>query len=128
VGRINVVALRSIVRHHVSSSPGRKLRDEENSYRLARRWRDEFLACADVAARDWCRDYLAAALAEPNSAEYQLALSSVFHLLRVRRRPPAEAVNGIETNLAREFAFWEESLEKDLKAEPERCSRTQFYP
>ena len=37
---VNVVALNSRVLHHVSASPGRKLRDEENTWRLVRRWRD----------------------------------------------------------------------------------------
>jgi O-antigen biosynthesis protein len=38
-GLENVVALRSRVLHHVSASPGRKLRDEQNSRRLVLRWR-----------------------------------------------------------------------------------------
>jgi len=54
-GLINAVALRSVVLHHVSASPGRKLRDEQNSYRLARRWRS--VLCGH-AARAWCHDYL----------------------------------------------------------------------
>ncbi len=39
-GRRHYVALRSEVRHHVSASPGRKLRDEHNTARLVRRWRE----------------------------------------------------------------------------------------
>jgi GT2 family glycosyltransferase len=36
----NYIALRSVVRHHISSSIGRKLRDEPNTRRLHQRWRE----------------------------------------------------------------------------------------
>jgi GT2 family glycosyltransferase len=55
-GRRNVVALRSRVRHHVSSSPGRKRRDEANTQSA-----DAALARPPghaLAARRWCADYL----------------------------------------------------------------------
>ncbi len=42
-GLTNYVALRSVVRHHVSASVGRKLRDEHNTARLHQRWRDFIL-------------------------------------------------------------------------------------
>jgi GT2 family glycosyltransferase len=50
-GLENVVALRSSVLHHVSSSPGRKLRDEENTRRLVLHWRRELAvaACRPIA-------------------------------------------------------------------------------
>ena len=81
-GRVNAVALRSVVRHHVSSAHGRKLRDEENSYRLARTWQREFVASAQHATREWCRDYLADMLATPRAAEYRLAFRAAAHALR----------------------------------------------
>ena len=113
IGRVNAVALRSVVRHHVSSSPGRKLRDEQNSYRLARRWRREFLNAGPNATREWCRDYLAGVLADPHWAEYPLALRACAYLARLRRQPPAEATAGVEANLAREFARWDEMFGPD---------------
>ncbi len=109
-GRTNAVALDSVIRHHVSSSPGRKARDEHNSHRLARKWRHDFIAAADHGTRTWCRDYLAHALAWPRSAEYRLALTALAYLARLRRRPPAAAVAGVEANLAREFSRWETLL------------------
>jgi GT2 family glycosyltransferase len=105
-GRVTVVALDSVIRHHVSSSPGRKLRDEENSYRLARRWRREFLADAADATRGWCRDYLRAALIAPKADEYALALRALMHASRLATRPPAAAALALESALAREFARW----------------------
>lgn len=109
LGRVNAVALRSVVRHHVSSSPGRKLRDEENSHRLARRWRAELVAAADAGCRTWCRGYLAAQLHEPRSAEYRLAVASLAFLAHLRG-PPREAVAAVAAGLEREFARWAEIL------------------
>ncbi len=107
VGRINAVALRSVVRHHVSSSPGRKIRDEENSFRLARRWHAELIAAADDGTRTWCQDYLLRSLTEPQSAEYRLALAACAFLGQLRRSPPAEAVVAVSAGLECEFARWE---------------------
>jgi GT2 family glycosyltransferase len=107
IGRINAVALRSVVRHHVSSSPGRKARDEENSYRLARRWQREFIVAGDYASRAWCHDYLAQALLTPQSREYRLAIAACLFLARLRATPPAEAVAAIDDGVHREFARWE---------------------
>ena len=107
LGRVNAVALRSVVRHHISASPGRKARDEQNSYRLARRWRREFLAAAAYGRRAWCHDYLAQALIDPQSREYRLALAALLHFVHLRKTPPAEAVVGVERGLEIEFARWE---------------------
>jgi GT2 family glycosyltransferase len=107
-GRSTVVALDSVIRHHVSSSPGRKLRDEQNSYRLARKWRHDFIAAADYGTRIWCRDYLTRAFAVPDPHEHRLTLAALAFLTRLRRKPPREAVAGVEAGLAREFARWEE--------------------
>src|SRR5208337_1567183 len=57
-GLVNVVALRSRVLHHVSSSPGRKRLDEENTWRLVRRWRGPLaVAMADAYHRPVAWDY-----------------------------------------------------------------------
>lgn len=106
-GRTNAVALDSVIRHHVSSSPGRKLRDEQNSRRLAGKWRSDFIAAADHGTRTWCREYLARAFAVPKSAEHRLALAALAYLARTRRRPPPEAIAAVERNLAQEFTRWD---------------------
>jgi O-antigen biosynthesis protein len=105
-GLVNAVALRSVVLHHVSSSPGRKARDEQNSRRLALRWRTELIAAADDGTRTWCRDYLARALAVPESGEFRLALAACAFLGHIRSTPPAEAVAGVAAGLDGEFARW----------------------
>ena len=109
-GRVNAVALRSVVRHHVSASPGRKRRDEENSYRLAQRWRREFIALADDATRDWCREYLAGILPEPQSTDYRLARHALSHAAHLTATPPPEAVASLEAALDREFDRWRSLL------------------
>jgi GT2 family glycosyltransferase len=106
LGRVSAVALRSVVRHHVSASPGRKARDEQNSYRLARRWHREFLAAADAGRRMWCRTYLTQALLTPESAEYRLVLAALLHLAGFRSAP-LEANVAVEEGISREFARWE---------------------
>lgn len=109
-GRTNAVALRSVIRHHVSSSPGRKARDEQNSLRLARRWRQEFAA---DAIRPWCRAFLAG---EPRSREYRLALATFAFLAGLRRTPPPEALRAVEANLEREFVRWQMMFAEDFRA------------
>ena len=112
-GRVNAVALRSVVRHHVSSSPGRKDRDEQNSFRLARRWHREFVAAADFGRRAWCHSYLAQALLTPQSREYRLAIAACLFLTRLRATPPPEADAAIEDGVHREFARWESMFHVD---------------
>ena len=106
-GRVNAVALRSVVRHHISSSIGRKLRDEENSYRLARRWHREFVIAATGPLHDWCRDYLATISPEPRHADRVLARRAWLYARGLSHTPPPQAVAAVETALGREFARWE---------------------
>ena len=112
LGRINAVALRSVVRHHVSAAPGRKRRDEENSYRLARRWRREFVAAADEPAREWCRNYLTTIFPHPRPQDYRLVCHALWYLAGLRRTPPPEALADCDFHLGREFARWEQMFAK----------------
>jgi O-antigen biosynthesis protein len=105
LGRDTVVALRSVIRHHVSSSAGRKRRDEENSFRLARKWGGQFIV---DGTRAWCRDYLGRALADPHAHEHVLARRALLHAAGWSRRPPIEAMFGLHAAQRREFDRWEE--------------------
>jgi GT2 family glycosyltransferase len=109
LGRVNAVALRSVVRHHVSASIGRKLHDEKNSFLLAQRWRHEF-ASDVLATRLWCRDYLAKIESDPRLADPVLARRAWFHARFFRRQPPPEAIAGLEAALDGEFSRWETIL------------------
>jgi O-antigen biosynthesis protein len=107
LGRINAVALRSVVRHHISASVGRKTCDEENSRRLVRRWRRELPL---LAARDWCRDYFERFLPEPRDADASLLRRAWFHAMGATRTPPPEAIAALDASLEREFARWDALL------------------
>jgi O-antigen biosynthesis protein len=105
-GRVNGVALRSVVRHHVSASTGRKRRDEENSYRLARTWGREFLLASQDATYEWSHAHLSAALREPQARDYVTTLRALAYALHLRRSPPPEAVRAIVAGQALEFERW----------------------
>lgn len=103
-GRTNYVALRSVVQHHVSASPGRKLRDEQNSCRLATRWRAEI---AELAVGAWCRQALALrADGARDSADWRFAAQLLAFVLGLRGTPPARAWTGVQDALDAEEARW----------------------
>src|SRR5690606_32717394 len=107
-GRINAVALRSIVLHHISASPGRKLRDEHNSHRLALRWRR---ALEQLALRRWCADYLDREWSGArNPAAHADARAILAYILHLRRTPPPAALAGMRAAMDHEFARWEKIL------------------
>ena len=84
-GLRNYVATRSVVRHHVSQSPGRKRRDEENSRRLLLRWRP---IIAKLSVRDVCHACLEAAWEEPrNYPDQRLARDAFLCLCGLLPRP-----------------------------------------
>ena len=108
-GHVNLVALRSHVRHHISASPGRKLRDEANTRLLVQRWSDTL---ARHAARLWCRDHLATYLRDPRDfPDAALARQAFFHAWHLRPAPPAGAIVGMGKNLDAELTRWRRLLD-----------------
>ena len=102
-GRTNAVALRSRVGHLISASPGRKRRDEANTYRLARRWRETLVR---EGSRAWSRHYLASHLAEPRDyPDPALARQAALYLLGLRS-VPAGARAGMQVALEVELERW----------------------
>ena len=107
-GHVNLVALRSVVRHHISSSPGRKLRDEANTRHLVLRWHDTL---CHLGARLWCRDHLETHLRDPrNFPDPAVARQAFFYALHFRRTPPPRALTGMARNLSRELSRWQKIL------------------
>jgi O-antigen biosynthesis protein len=105
-GLANIVALRSRVLHHVSSSPGRNLRNEENSRRLVTRWRREL---ALQASRLWTWVHFCAVLPEPrNFPDTADALRTALYLLHLRGDPPPAAVAAMGSAIDVELAHWRE--------------------
>jgi O-antigen biosynthesis protein len=104
-GLVNAVALRSRVLHHVSASPGRKLRDEENTHRLVERWHEQISL---LGSWRWAWRYYRPFFGEdprdvPDPFE---AWDVALYLARVRRRPPAKAVAAMHGVIDRELARW----------------------
>jgi GT2 family glycosyltransferase len=102
-GLRNCVALRSRVLHHVSASPGRKRRDEENTRILVERWRDEL---AMIASREFTWLHFRGVVREPRDFPDPVdAWRMVFFALGLTGRPPeiplAQANAAIDVELAR---------------------------
>lgn len=115
-GRVNAVALRSVIRHHVSASPGRSLRNEQNSRRLATRWRREL---EDAPLHRWCWHRLDRDWTSPREpSEHPVARQLLGYALHLRRTPPAAAQTGMHAAMERELARWSQLL--DLPSEPPR--------
>ena len=107
-GHPNYIALRSVVRHHVSQSSGRKLRDEQNSQRLMLRWRETIVK---KMSRVWCWHYLATFWPDPRDFPDQaLARDAFYYVLHLRSRPPARAKIGAQEAIQIELNRWEELL------------------
>ena len=104
----NAVALRSVIWHHISASPGRKLRDEQNSYRLAQKWR---LELERLALRRWCWDYLDRQWTTPHDAlDHASARAALFFALHLRSEPPRIAITGMREAMDHEFTRWTKLL------------------
>jgi|UniRef100_UPI00404B4BF3 O-antigen biosynthesis protein len=107
-GHKTIVSLRSIIRHHISSSPGRKLHDETNTLRLTQKWRNEIVL---LGARRWCWDYLHRAWTAPHSARDHVdARQALFYALHLRATPPAVALTGMHQATDLEFNRWKQLL------------------
>jgi O-antigen biosynthesis protein len=100
------VALRSVVRHHVSASLGRKLRDEENTRRLFLRWRATIV---DLAAPAWCRAYLAAQAEQSYVYDYALVRTALAHCFRTAPADPLLRA-AVDRSLQLELDRWSELL------------------
>jgi len=114
-GLSNFVSLRSTVRHHVSASLGRKLRDEENSHLLMRRWREETVA---LAAPAWSRLHLETHWEEPRDFDAPLARSALRQWLFPGTTPSATVRLGTQGALNHEFARWRSLLDPSAPCVP----------
>ncbi|HEY4248766.1 MAG TPA: glycosyltransferase family 2 protein [Lacunisphaera sp.] len=124
-GLRNYVSLRSTVRHHVSQSVGRKLRDEQNSQRLMLRWHETI---AVKMGRIWCWHHLATFWPDPRDfPDQRLAREAFFHVLYLRSRPPAEAKIGAQEAIQVELDRWEALLANATKG-PVRPARPNARP
>ena len=106
-GLHNYVALGSVVRHHVSASPGRKLRDEQNSFRLFQRWRDTI---APLAARAWSRQFIFSHWDQSFVFDAGLGRGAFLCWLGVRPSRGSPVLTGVQIALEAELVRWETML------------------
>jgi GT2 family glycosyltransferase len=119
-GLRHYVALRSVVRHHISSSAGRNLRNEQNTYRLVQRWS---ALIATLAAKDWSRQQVITHADQSGVFDYHQVQAALLHLL-VLSSPPPSVRAGIAAAMARELARWRELLEGAAPPPPSPPVRT----
>ncbi|MEI6107423.1 MAG: glycosyltransferase family 2 protein [Opitutae bacterium] len=105
VSRTTCTAVESTVLHHVSASPGRKIHNEENSYRLFHKWRN---LLEHEAWRAWCEAYLTDSQAGtiPRNLEAEKAAEDFLHGRHTR--PGCWAESNVRQNLFLEEARWEQ--------------------
>ena len=104
-GLINAVALRSTILHHVSASPGRKRRDESNSYLLASKWRSQLTA---LALKPWAQRYLEEHWSHSQTpVSWKEAASLLLYLHGLSSHPPQVAINGVELMMKTELSRWQ---------------------
>jgi len=102
--RVNLVVLRSVVKHHVSSSAGRKRRDEVNTLRLTLKWRDTLVI---LAARRWCLDFLNRAWTHPREpVDVTNAAAAFFYGLHLLPNPPSFALLAMNASVDLELTRW----------------------
>lgn len=121
-GCTNYVALRSVVRHHISASAGRKLRDEQNTLRLVRRWHDRIAA---LSARAWSRRQVADHADRSHAFDYALVAAVLRHLLLNPASPSTAVRAGVEASLEHELQRWRELLEQAPPLPPGPEVRTE---
>lgn len=125
-GLVNYVALRSVVRHHVSQSPGRKLRDEQNTRRLANLWHETIV---QHALRPICATLLTVAWTDPrNYPDPSLARDAFLQRCRFLPRPSLRLLEAADAMLAVEENRWSELLDREPAPPVEETAWQLFQP
>ncbi len=119
-GLRSYIALRSVVRHHISASAGRKLRDEQNTFRLVQRWHDRIVL---LAAHDWSRRQIIAHADQSGVFDYAMLQSALAYLI-ILPVPPGLVRTGVAAAIARELQRWRELLEGAPAPPPPTSVRT----
>ncbi|MBI2814965.1 MAG: glycosyltransferase family 2 protein [Opitutae bacterium] len=106
-GRCHYIALNSVVRHHISSSAGRNLRNEQNTYRLVQRWPEQI---ARLAARAWSRHQIITHADQSGVFDYAMVQAALAYVT-VLPTVPGPVREGVAAAMARELRRWRELLE-----------------
>lgn len=119
-GLHHYVALTSVVRHHISASAGRNLRNEHNTWRLVQRWTQPIAA---LAAKDWSRHQVATHADQSGVFDYHTVQAALAYLLVLPAPPPAVR-EGVAIAMAFERQRWGELLEGAAPPPPPPLVRT----
>lgn len=123
-GHRHYVALHSVVRHHVSASPGRKLRDEHNSRRLLTAWRP---VIEPRILRSAARACVACAWEDPRpSADLRLALEAALFLIGLWPWPTARLRVAAAAGLDWQLAHWATLLDGAPERDPHAIAPGYF--
>lgn len=109
-GLRHYVALRSVVRHHISSSTGRNLRNEQNTFRLVQRWTEQIVF---LAARDWSRHFIEQHWDQSFLYDDILGREALLCWLGLLPAAPGRVRAGVRTALGLELARWQQLLPGD---------------
>jgi O-antigen biosynthesis protein len=121
----NYVVTRSRVLHHISQSPGRKLRDERNTRLLVNRWQHVILPRMLHACSRAC---LLASWTEPrNYVNEKLVRLALRHLCGLSQRAPKPIVAAGQASMKLEEARWANMIDGAPMA-PEREMAWAFFP
>ncbi len=120
-GRRHYIALTSVVRHHISSSAGRSLRNEQNTYRLVRRWSEKI---ARLAAKDWSRHQIITHADRSGVFDYAMVQAALAYVI-VLPTVPEPVREGVAKAMARELRRWRELLEGAAPPPPPPPIRTE---
>lgn len=125
-GLVNYVALRSVVRHHISQSPGRKLRDEQNTRRLTNLWHETIVG---HALRPMCAALLSVAWHEPrNYPDPALARDAFLWRCGLLFRPSLRLLVAADALLAVEQERWSGILDHAEPRPVEEIAWQLFEP
>ena len=81
LGFTNFISYESVIYHHVSSSPGRKLKDLENQALFLKRWGE---TTAKYGQYDWPKQYLIRSLNNPRKINGPKFLDALLRILKLR--------------------------------------------
>ena len=109
-GLRHYVALRSVVRHHISSSTGRNLRNEQNTFRLVQRWAERIVF---LAARDWSRHFIEQHWDQSFLYDDILGREALLCWLGLLPAAPGRVRTGVREALGLELARWRQLLPGD---------------
>lgn len=131
-GLIVVIANRSIVKHHVSSTRGpNSLRDERNMRRFQEKWRTRI---AEIMIADWPKTYLNEIRQNRSVFDWTRFKEALLAMLPINSTPPTSGSLIVEAKLKRNERHWlsildeksDEMIKASYQSDAEQWLHSQF--